>query len=223
MIKLSASSINDYLKCSKMFEFRYYSGEEGFTTEEQAIGSFVHKVIENNIDFKIDDPMVASLMVEYNIQDTDKALLYLGNFIEMRPLLTVRDTDKTEFYFREKINKELQISGKMDRVNTEDNVVYDWKASTSKKKYLSNDVQLIIYYQMYKRIFGKQPSVFIVNIPNKELRPFFPVKKYIDALFDDIIPKIVREVKAKQFYKTGYFTSSCFKCPYLSLCSVEDQ
>ena len=222
MIRLSASSISDFIKCSKMFEFRATRSEDSINTEEQAIGNFAHKVIEENIHYTMNDPLIDILLIEYNIQDTEKALRYLENFTLLRPGLIIREDDQKEFYFREKIGADLQLSGKMDRVNTVDHIVYDWKASTSTKKYLSNDVQMIIYYQMYHRIFGNYPSVFLVNLHHKDIRPFYPNKRYIDTLFNRVIPKIMQEVEHKQFYKTGYFTSSCFRCPYIGVCHSEE-
>lgn len=221
-IKLSASSINDFLKCSQMFAYRSSRSEDSIDTEEQAIGKCVHRIIEEDIYFTMDSPLIDYHFEKFNIQDTEKTLRYLNNFTELRPQLVIKETDKKEFYFREKLNKDLQISGLMDRINTEDRIVYDWKASTSTKKYLSNDIQLIIYYSMYKRIFGEYPQVYLVNLHFKELRPFYPNKKYIDTLFNEIIPKIVREVKSKQFYKTGYYTGSCFRCPFIGVCGTED-
>jgi hypothetical protein len=222
MIRLSASSIADFLKCSKMYQYRMERSEDSIDTEEQSIGNFVHEVVERNVYFTLDDPLIDILLAEYNIEDTDKALRYLKNFTELRENLILREDDKREFYFREKVNKGLQISGKMDRVNIKDHIIYDWKASTSTKKYLSNDVQCIVYYMMYHKMFGSYPNVFIVNLHHKDIRPFYPKKEYIDTLFNKIIPKIVKEIKLNQFYKTGYFTGSCYRCPFLGVCGLED-
>jgi hypothetical protein len=51
---------------------------------------------------------------------------------------------------------------------------------------------------MYKKIFGSYPSALLqVNLAKGDISTFYPSKDYIDTLYDQIIPKMIGQIKSK--------------------------
>lgn len=220
---LSASSIKDFLHCSQMFYYRQECPEESVSSPDMIIGNIVHWTLEKYWD----DPIKASDYVtdrvtEFKIDKYGDIKIRdcLANFYNSFPELTLRmsEEDHIEFKFKEKIADDIVLTGKMDRIITDSGIVVDWKTGSTKKN-ISNDVQFIIYYQMYKRVFGHAPNrVVQVNLNKRELVDFYPEKEYIDTLFNKVIPYIANRIKAKEYLREGYFTSSCYRCSFDTIC-----
>jgi len=222
MIRLSPTAIKDYLKCSKMFFYRRAFPEESVTSQEAAVGTIVHKVAETIWKDPNYEEQAAKLISQYDIDLTGQGKIYaclnnirqtFGGFLEM-----MTDSDLIEHEFNVKLNKEVSISGKMDRVIPTEDTVIDWKTGTTKRD-ISNDIQFIIYYWAYQKIFEKTPKVYQVNVARSDFSLFWPRKVYVDTLFDSIIPKMVDSIKKNKYYKEGYYNGGCYRCNFIGVCS----
>jgi len=223
MIYLSASSIRDFIACSKRFYYRKNFSEESVETQDASAGTIVHKLLElhwKNCDFESD---FNKLTTEYDLDNDrqQKALKCLDNYKTSSIREKLKDNDLTEFYFKEKIQNGVVLVGKIDRIVVDDAIVIDWKTGITKKN-ISNDIQFIVYYTMYKKIFGSYPSALLqVNLAKGDISTFYPSKDYIDTLYDQIIPKMIGQIKSKRYYKEGYYNGSCYFCPFIGICSKD--
>jgi hypothetical protein len=223
---LSASSIIDYLSCSKKFYYRSNKLETYIDTQEMVVGKIVHKIVEDHWQDQVQAAKtLKELSQEHNIDKKgfNKAESSLYTFYNCIPLVTatLRPTDLIEYRFEVPLEKDVVMVGKMDRVVKEYDLVYDWKTGSTRKKYMANDVQCNVYYTMYKRIFGREPTVKIVYLENGEIIQFYPKKEYSHELFNVLIPKMISQIKSKSFYKEGYFNGSCYRCNYLGACTKD--
>lgn len=226
IIRLSASSIKDFVKCSKMFYFRNTIPEEAFNTQEASVGTICHKLIEKHWDGSDFTADKEKLLLEYAVDSAGAERLNKclnnfnsGTFDFLRSRFS--EEDKREFYFQEKIDSEVTISGRMDYIINKNNIVIDWKTGATKKN-LSNDIQFIIYYTMYNKIFGRYPAVYQASLLKNECDLFMPRQEYIDVLYDEIIPNILLAVSTKGYFREGYFNGACYNCNFIASCSKRD-
>lgn len=225
MIRLSASKIKSFIRCSKMFQLQYDFPEEAVDPQDAAVGTIVHNLIEYFPDGKGYEEHAEELIKERAI-DLDGQLKiyrsmksYSNNFADLLAKMNP-ENDIKEFYFQEKLLPDVILSGRIDYIIKEDDIVLDWKTGTTKRD-ISNDPQFIIYYTMYQKIFGRYPTVYQVSLAKGELNTFYPRKIYIDTLYNSIIPKIIRAMETKDYHKEGYFNGSCYRCSFIGLCSKE--
>ncbi len=216
MIYLSMSSIKDFLRCSKMFYYRKNYAEEAVDALEASVGTVVHKIIETYPTGPYDPQVLATLVREKDIDLSGevKLLRLLDNYYTKFPHILEKmkpETDKSEFYFQEKISGDVTLAGKMDYILRDEHIVYDWKTGQTKRD-ISNDIQFIIYYTVYQ-----------VNLNKCEETLYIPRKIYIDALYEQIIPKIVSAIQNKEYFKEGYFNGSCFRCNFIAVCARDPQ
>lgn len=230
MIYLSASSIRDFLACSKRFYFRTNEPEEATKSPEAIAGTIVHKIIELHWDKQSpEDPAVQeeiekqlSVFDNFSI-DVSRIENCLYTFYSAIPEVKGRlhQSDLREFYFKEKISPNITMSGKMDWVIPDEGYIIDWKTGNTKTN-ISNDIQFIIYYTMFQKIFGKPAREIVqVNLSTQKISWFYPSKKYIDTLFNDIIPMIAKEVQHKRFNREGYYNGACYRCDFISICNKD--
>jgi hypothetical protein len=232
MIRLSASSITSFIKCSKMFYYYKNFPEENVSTPEGSVGTAVHKLIELHCDGSDFSEDRERLIKEYGFDKPliDRLDTSLNNFVYWFPfafeqergkLPVFKPEDYKEYWFNEKLSDELSIAGKIDYIFKEDGIVIDWKTGQTKRN-ISNDVQYIIYYTMYKKVFGHYPNaVYQVNLAKGEINTYYPNQIYIDTLYNFIIPKLVAHIKADTYYKEGYFNGSCYRCNFIGICSKD--
>jgi RecB family exonuclease len=195
---LSPSSIKDFLHCSRMFYYRKNNPEESVSTQDANIGTVVHAVTEkywDNQEASVD--YVTKQIKELSIDGDGSRKIYerLDTFYNKIPEVTrtLKHNDLIELYFEEKLTDNVVIRGKMDRVIVDDDVVIDWKTGTTKKN-INNDVQFILYYVMYQKIFGHYPSaVKQVNLAKAEVSLFYPTKEYINTLLNEVSPTLLTE------------------------------
>jgi CRISPR/Cas system-associated exonuclease Cas4 (RecB family) len=223
MIKLSASSIKDYLACPAMFYYRLNYPELSIQTTRMALGSVVHFIVEkywNNSEKGLEE--LQKILKEQSELDSKKAIKCLENFYKrFVPAFTKDSYEKTEKYFSIPY-KNYTMVGKFDRINTNENIVWDWKTSTELVKDISNDIQFIIYYESYKEIYKKEPSVFYASLMNGSLVRFKPNKFIIDNLYNEVIPGILEGIKNNVYYRKGVFEKfRCENCSYNKIC-LED-
>lgn len=226
MIYLSYSSITDFLDCSKRYYYRTAFSEKSIATQDMAVGSIVHKVIEQSLTRSKDESFVELIRLcdEYSVDGTgrSKAMGCLTNYFDLSISSLLKEHDLVEYVFEEKILPDVTIRGKIDRIIIDEGILVDWKTGDVRKKSISSDIQFIIYNRVYKSIFKKEPKAsFLVALQKGELIPYIPNREYSEALFQEVIPSIVSRIKARDFTREGYFTSKCFRCSFLNICGKE--
>ncbi len=227
MIYLSASSIRDFIHCSKMFYYRTNFSEEAVDTPEAIVGTIVHKAIEDHwksYDQAMQYCKFKATEFNLDLRSWAKIEASMTAFFSLIPEIygKLKDNDLKEYKFKEKIGEDVTLVGKMDRIIVDDGIVIDWKTGKT-KNVIDNDIQFIIYYMMYNRAFGKFPgAVYQISLSGKNIiTAYQPNKEYINALFNHIIPSIVERVKKNKFNKEGYFNNSCYSCNYIGLCNKD--
>lgn len=223
MIYLSASSIRDFLKCSKMYYYRTQHPEESVDTEGAIIGKVVHGAVERYWDDEAGAFRYAADKIkeqDVSAKASSKILHCVDSFFGLSGELGLTADDKIEYYFKEKMPEDYMLVGKMDRIIPDRNTVIDWKTGKT-RNYLNNDVQFIIYYVMYKKLFGKFPVVLQIDLNSGIVTPFQPTKLYIDTLFNSVIPMILERIRRQQLYKEGYFNGACYGCSFIPICNAD--
>jgi hypothetical protein len=219
-IKISASSIKDYLVCSQRNYYRINYSGEGVQSKELLLGSLIHKVIEEFWD-KQDKglALVRELSVQYPIVDAKKFKKCVDNFyIHFSGLL--ESTDEIEKEFTIKHTKDVSIVGRMDRIS--DGTIFDWKSTERPPNDVEDDLQFILYYDAYKEIYKKTPSVFYASLMTGDLIRFKYNTKYADILYKKIIPEMVSDIKSGNFYRKGILAyGACTRCVFKTLCYKE--
>lgn len=217
MINLSASLIKDFLVCQKRAYFRINYTGQSEQTKEMALGSLVHSVLEtswNDKEKAIKE--VSELAKQYNLTTgLEKAYSCVENYFEVFSGLFSED-DRIEYLFRTPLTSEINLIGKMDRIHN--NAIYDYKTSSRDPKDINSDIQFILYYVAYSKIFSKQPSgVFQVSLQTKKLHKFTPQEKNIKNLENEIVPLVVQTIKGGMFETNGY-PRACKHCSFHKIC-----
>jgi CRISPR/Cas system-associated exonuclease Cas4 (RecB family) len=217
MIKLSASSIKDFIQCPARMFFRHNSTEESIQTPAQALGSAVHKVVELSA-FVENKVLTERVKVDYNVQDERKFSRCLNNFYySYSPLLTKDDGVETKFEFD--LNG-VRIQGMMDRIIFSEGVIFDWKTSEVCPENIDNDIQFMLYYLAYKDIFKQEPSVYYISLAKNKRVQFYPREGLIRNLTEIVIPNIKFAVEQKWYPNWGMFGNACTYCSYRKECLV---
>lgn len=217
MINLSASLIKDFLVCQKRAYFRINYTGQSEQTKEMALGSLVHSVLETNWKIKEEAvKAVTELAKQYNLTTgLEKAYSCVDNFFEIFASL-FSDEDKIEYLFRVPFSSEVILIGKIDRIHN--HAIYDYKTSSRDPKDIDSDIQFILYYLAYAKIFSRLPAgVFQVSLQTKKLHKFTPQEKNIKKLEHEIIPLVTETIKKGVFEMNGY-PKACKHCSFHKVC-----
>ena len=225
MTNISASLIKDYIVCPRKAYYRLFFSGEVSTNKHIVVGNIVHHALENFWDSK-------KACIEYANQkikestiklDTDKIFNSFDNFFEIfYPLLTPED--QIEYYFKYKYS-DVNIVGKIDRIK-KGGIIFDWKTSLSKPD-VEKDIQFILYYLSYEKVFGKVPnSVIYAQLPTGIMYQFKPNKEYIDEFKYNILPHVVNTIRTSvlNLPRNGLFLydkTTCRDCLYKDVCYEE--
>jgi CRISPR/Cas system-associated exonuclease Cas4 (RecB family) len=221
MLTLSASSLKDFLKCSKMFYYRITSSCDSVSTSEMIAGSIVHKIIEEHrIGQILSEDKVDKLISEYKLID-----LTLKKRIEscLRVFFKdyenlISDKDYVEYNFRIPLFRGVKLTGRIDRI-TPDGILIDWKTGGYIPKSIDDDLQFIIYFWAYNKVFGRNPNkVFYIALLKNKILEFNYNPPYFEQLFDHTIPSVVTKIKNKEFSREGLDNNSCKYCSYMTTC-----
>ncbi len=224
-IRLSKSSIESYLGCSKRYYYRINFPEEAKKTPQMALGNAIHSILEkywhNEKEALASIEQYLKLYGLYSNEFYQKAqkqiINYFGNFTSL-----VKNNDLIEYGFSVPYSEDVFIVGKFDRVNLEENYIIDWKTGNSSHGGDSNDIQSIIYYNSYKKLFGNFPIIVYVYLGENKVKTYIPNQFYIDLLYNDIIPNMIQDIKNNKFLPTGLFKfNECKYCPYKDICYAE--
>jgi hypothetical protein len=217
-IYLSASSIQDFIKCPQKVFYRLKKTVPEQKSREMIMGQIAHLAIEQG--WKNRDH--AYSIIDYETRKNglrlaDKThLQYMIDlfFLNFQPRLG--ENDLIEYNFKIKLYEDVFIVGKIDRISKGN--LFDWKTGKLPTK-LHNDVQCIIYDWAFNQIFDKPPtSICLAGLTSGELLPYKKDEFYTREIFENIIPRMIRTVKHDTYERLGLFNHSCFRCPWKEGC-----
>lgn len=222
MISLSASLIRDFLVCNKRADYRLHYAGEAVASKEMTIGTIVHSVLENQWSDKTKALALASELIKsHNLKsDTDKVYDNVSSFFDLFPANYFSKTDLIEKYFKIKYQDNFYLTGKMDRVHKD--MIFDWKTGRRPPENLDHDVQMILYYLAYKKMYNKVPTCVYVSLSNKKLYYFKPLDSIINEFENKILPAVAKSIEHGQFIRTGLFAyKACEYCAFNNICYTE--
>lgn len=219
MLRISESLIKLYLSCpKKAFYYQNLPGEI-IITNKAAIGIAVHKVLETSWRNSKEALAELEIQLQKNNIRTGKETAYksIANFFKMFHELVGED-DVIEKYFKIPIGDGVFITGRLDRISHD--IVIDWKTGDLEPEDIKRDVQCLMYYLAYRKLYKKEPAgVYLVFLAKNKILSFLPEQPYIDEFENHIIPFVVNGIKQGQFPRTGLFGYRiCRNCPYQNIC-----
>ncbi len=217
-IYLSASSIADFIRCPQKVLYRRTKPFPEAPLKEMIVGKIAHSALEKGWkDRKIAYDIINREVKANGLGNKEK--IDLQFFIDMFYLnfsLQLRDNDLIEYNFKFNLYDDVFIVGKIDRISNGN--LFDWKTGKIPTK-ISNDVQCIIYDYAYEKLFSKSAaSICLASLSTGDLVPYVENKMYVDELFNNIIPRMIKTIKNESYERLGMFNHSCFRCPYKAGC-----
>jgi len=182
------------------------------------MGNVAHKAIEKHWDDRKEAVYYASKHNDkLSLTDYNSIEHFVNTFFDNFAKLLNKD-DMVEKYFKLPLEKNVYLVGKFDRIS--DGVIYDWKTNAKIPTNIDSNVQFIVYYHAYRKLFGKAPTAtFFASLSQGVLIPFNYNQHYFDELFGKIVPEIIDNVRAGNFSKDGIFRSgACYRCQYKQDC-----
>lgn len=222
MIKLSASSIKDWLVCPQRYFWRTAHPELVVPTPAMYAGTIVHELLEKEwANPKIEEVAKEKVKSEERIV-SEKVLTSIHNYQKYLHMFSLKNDDLIEHHFNITLKKGVVLTGVIDRITT-NGILIDWKTNKINTYKLDTDVQFLIYNFAYKHLFKRNPTqVVMLNLYlDKITRLGIDAKRNEEILFDNIIPSIIRQIKAKNFPYNGVFSDSCRWCAYKDACMPE--
>lgn len=221
-IYLSASSINDFIKCPQKVLYRIKKTVPQVMSKEMIVGVIAHSAIEKGWK----DKQIALSIVETEAKKNkllrgDKTnLSFMMDIFFLNFQHKLGEKDLIEYNFKIPLHDDVFIVGKMDRISSGN--IYDWKSGRVPGR-LGNDVQCIIYEWAFRKIFGDRPkSVHVASLSTGELIPYYRDELCYSTLFEKVIPRMITVVRHDEYERTGMFNHSCFRCPYKAGCLEGD-
>lgn len=229
-LRLSASSIKDYLECPKRFWYRTYQREKSKVSNHVVFGSIVHEAIEEFDDGKDAVKWAVAQWAERMTPNFEFAEIQapkppksftkmLGNYYtKIVPELDFNDElQETEFFFEVPWSDDVVIIGKMDLIIGLN--IYDWKTSARKPpKHVLQDFQFYLYEWAYEQMYGKRPKVYYGYLNSGDLIPI-DMNDQLRNDIGEIISSVINSIRNENYYRiTGYHCGNCF---YLDHCYGE--
>ena len=218
-IYLSASSIKDFISCSKKVEYRYKKPFPEVVSKGMLLGKITHYILETGWqDRDLANKILDGQASKHKLLKADRTNLsfYIDMFfLNFQPYL--KDTDMIEHKFKIPLHDDVFLVGTMDRISNGN--IYDWKTTSRVSKSVSNDIQCIVYDFAYRSLFNKTASGMCIGwLPKGQLIPFVRDELYYREVSSNIIPRMIKTIKADNFERTGMFNHSCFWCQYREGC-----
>jgi len=221
-IFLSASLLREYVQCNRMVFYRTNRPETATQSKEMIIGEIVHKAIELywNNEVLSQGYVFGRMKEQLPNEPVTYASHCLRNFHSyFQEMLS--EYDDIELQFKIPYEKGVYIVGKMDRITPVGNVI-DWKTDRNPATNISSDIQFILYNWAYGKLYGKKPaSVYYAALGNGSLVQLNYDKVKEDILVNEIIPLAIRDIKSKNFTRTGIFRKACYRCNYANPCLTD--
>lgn len=221
-VNISASAIADYLSCSQKVKFRIASSDQQIQTPEMLTGTIVHEILEKYNDRTEALGDLNSRLESSGVDNTMKAraINSVDNFFDFFHQF-VTPEDSIEIKFKLPYLNGINLVGKFDRI-TPDGKIFDWKTSAVCPRDISNNVQFIFYYECYRKIYGEEPSsLFYAHLLSKKLVRYVPNKTLTNYLFNEVIPRMIYDIKNDRVFKTGLYTGICKNCAFQKHCLSE--
>ena len=228
MIRLSATSIQDYLECPQRFWYRTHKKSSAKVSKHVVFGSITHEAIEK---FTEPGPAVAWAYEQWNeriggsfakgatrLPRGKDFSSFIGNyFYGIEPKLPKsEDLNEIEYFFRIPWSDNVEILGKMDRIIGLN--IYDWKSGARKPdQYSLQALQFYIYEWAYEKMYGSRPTVYYGYLKGPDIIKV-DLKQAMRDHLPEIINRIVADVDKPPFRVPGYQCGNCF---YSEICYGE--
>ena len=191
-IYLSASSINDFIRCPQKVLYRIEKTVKEIPNRDMIKGVVMHTVLEK--EWRNRDSAVELLQSESKKSKlTRTEHNHLGFMLDMFFLnfrRTLKESDLVEYRFKLPLHSDVFIVGKMDRISEKS--IIDWKTSSRISSRLGNDPQCIIYEWAYNKIYGENPaSVLVASLSTGQWIPLMWVERATSELFVNIIRRMI--------------------------------
>lgn len=214
-IYLSASSIKDFISCPQKVLYRFKKTVQEVRSKDMIVGEIAHLAVEKGWrDRERAYSIVANEVSRNKLKNADKTNLeFMMDMFFLNFQSRLGENDLIEYRFKVPLYDDVFIVGKMDRVSKGN--IFDWKSSSRIPSRLGNDVQCIVYDWAFTKLFDKSPtSICVASLSTGELTPYFGDKLFIDEVFNNIIPRMIRTIKHDSYERLGMFNHGCFRCPY---------
>lgn len=228
-INLSASSIKDFLVCSKRHYYRTNSIGHSEPSDGMAVGSTVHYALETAWDksYGVALKSAVTYMHKNNIAFSDsfyadKVSTSLKNYFDNYKFLLTKN-DEIEKKFRLKFGTNVYFVGRIDRIVKKpdgNNMVIDWKTSQHDPFSIDNDPQFLFYKYAYNILYGKYPSrVLYINVYTNKMLSLTNDTENYKKLFTTTIPEIIQRIKSNDFKLEGLKKkNACKYCQFREQC-----
>jgi CRISPR/Cas system-associated exonuclease Cas4 (RecB family) len=218
---LSASSIKDYLLCTKKFYYRTSKQFEFTENPSMQLGTVVHSIIEKYWDLSLED-LLSELVNECMDRKLGSDMLEKGtksltNFYHKRDLWGLSIDDKIEYSFKLPMSADVFLVGKIDRI-TKDGILLDWKTESSPPENIDLVPQFIVYDYAYKRLFDRNATIYSVGIYTDTQVMYKRNTVAYNEMIQSVIPNMADNIRANRFSREGMFSGKCFRCPYKEVC-----
>lgn len=231
--RLSHSAIKKYIDCPFSFKAKYILKMKQPSNEHFALGGAVHAAAEFQVRFNLKRNKNLPLQVvleKYQSQATEEAARLnkfgIKAFREMYPVghdlveqlyfyLIKNKPVAIEQYFSVDLGYDLPVMGYMD-VIFEDDALYDFKTCSKPwpKSKLNNSLQLTIYNEAYKEMYGKFPNTLgIIELNKKDISitPRGTTRTTRDReILDLTVEKVLKGIRDGDWRRCG--KGSCFAC-----------
>lgn len=214
-IRLSASAINDFLACGRMYWYRRFQPQESVENIDLLVGKVVHEALEKHWN----DQELALNFIDKNLESGfQKARNSVnGFFTHYSKLVDMGDLIEKFFNIDYPKIKGVKLVGKFDRICIP-NIIYDWKTSKSHPKTLSNSPQFILYYYAYTNLYRQEPNLYYAALDGKLIK-YNHDYKLSELFFNELIPTIVDSIRSGNFTPSGlYKYNTCYRCIYKIHC-----
>ena len=221
-LRLSASSIKDYLECPKRFWYRTYKRDKSKVSNHVVFGSIVHEAIEEFEDGKdavkwAVKEWAERMTPEYEFAEIKQVpkppksfTKMLGNYYtKIVPMLPTEEPQETEFFFEVPWADDVIILGKIDLIAGLN--IFDWKTGArTPTKYQLQDFQFYLYEWAYEKMYGERPKVYYGYLNSGDLIPIGMNDQLREGV-GEIIDGVIANIKNESYYRvTGYHCWNCF-------------
>jgi CRISPR/Cas system-associated exonuclease Cas4 (RecB family) len=212
--------IKDIISCPTKGYFRLQGGGDSLPSQEALAGTIVHDVLENTWSSRDDaEVRMQKLLEEYQLRrGVTNVKRCIDNYFEMFGGVMTPE-DEIEKSFKYQYLPDVAFTGRIDRIHN--HVIYDWKTGDAPPEDIDKDIQFIMYFLAYKKLYGRDPSATMyVSLAHKKLYSYVPNKAYVDEFTNEIVPYVIRVIKEKKFPRLGFYSwGTCKRCFYREACT----
>lgn len=230
MLYLSVSAIKDYLQCPKIYWYRVHKKQAFVGNKYIFKGSVIHEAIEkcNNEDdailyvhnkYRTD----GGAYIDSSEADELESFKMLHNYYtNIETKLPSRSNDYIEKTFKIPWDRYgVNIVGKIDRIDRENDSVYDWKSGMQPPDlYELQDIQFYVYHWAYESLYHIKPKVYYGHLYSGELFPV-DIREDMWYTYKQLISEIAYKLDTKDGFYPRLFGYNCKKCFYRGACWLD--